>query len=210
MGNGNKVEFIVAVCALVTSVVAVYIAWDQARVMRTQQRADVWPVVQLSHNTDVRGERFIYELTVENAGVGPALLEGYQLAIPGAPEGGLAEFMAYLLPAEFSPPGPHTYNSVNGRVMRQGTALAMIGGSWEASSARQAAFDARLSAYIGGERAPPVVRLCYCSILEDCWIASSEAGETRPQAVRDCSDYSARPDVPPIPAVTPTEEEPRP
>ena len=34
MGNGNKVEFLVAICALIASAMAVFMAWDQGRVMR--------------------------------------------------------------------------------------------------------------------------------------------------------------------------------
>ena len=33
MGTGNKVEMVIAVCAVVTSALAVFIAWDQGRVM---------------------------------------------------------------------------------------------------------------------------------------------------------------------------------
>ena len=47
MGNGNKVEFLVAICALIASSMAVYMAWDQGRVMRAQQHGAVFPVLQV-------------------------------------------------------------------------------------------------------------------------------------------------------------------
>ena len=47
MGDGNKVEFLVAICALITSIMAVYMAWDQGRVMRAQQHGMVYPVLQV-------------------------------------------------------------------------------------------------------------------------------------------------------------------
>lgn len=34
MGTGNKVEMLIAICAVLTSAIAVFIAWDQGRVMR--------------------------------------------------------------------------------------------------------------------------------------------------------------------------------
>ena len=38
MGTGNKVEMLIAICAVLTSAIAVFIAWDQGRVMRAQQQ----------------------------------------------------------------------------------------------------------------------------------------------------------------------------
>ena len=32
MGTGNKVEMLIAICAVLTSAIAVFIAWDQGRV----------------------------------------------------------------------------------------------------------------------------------------------------------------------------------
>jgi len=43
VGDGNKVEFLVAVCALIASAMAVFMAWDQSRVMRAQQHGAVFP-----------------------------------------------------------------------------------------------------------------------------------------------------------------------
>ena len=41
MGTGNKVEMLIAICAVLTSAIAVFIAWDQGRVMRAQQHGAV-------------------------------------------------------------------------------------------------------------------------------------------------------------------------
>ena len=47
MGTGNKVEMLIAICAVLTSAIAVFIAWDQGRVMRAQQHGAVYPVIQI-------------------------------------------------------------------------------------------------------------------------------------------------------------------
>jgi len=47
MGNGNKAEMLIAICAVLTSVIALFVAWDQGRVMRAQQHGSVYPVLQV-------------------------------------------------------------------------------------------------------------------------------------------------------------------
>jgi hypothetical protein len=47
MGQGNKAEMLIAICAVLTSVIALFVAWDQGRVMRAQQHGSVYPVVQM-------------------------------------------------------------------------------------------------------------------------------------------------------------------
>ena len=99
MGNGSKAEMLIAVCAVISSIAAVYIAWDQARVMRSQEKADVWPILQTTHQTDVGENGNIYAFELRNAGVGPALIDNYLIRIPG--EGDTQEFnklVDYLMP----------------------------------------------------------------------------------------------------------------
>ena len=81
MGKGNKVEFFVAICALVTSVIAVYVAWDQGRVMRAQQHGSVYPVIQIDGYFNTNNENVTLGIRLINSGVGPALIESARLYI---------------------------------------------------------------------------------------------------------------------------------
>ena len=83
MGTGNKVEMLIAICAVVTSAIAVFIAWDQGRVMRAQQHGSVYPVLQADGY--VSADPHVREIGVRfrNSGVGPALIESVDMLKDG-------------------------------------------------------------------------------------------------------------------------------
>ncbi|MEM1379075.1 MAG: hypothetical protein AAGH41_00470 [Pseudomonadota bacterium] len=187
---GRYFEAFVAICALVTSIVAVFLAWDQSRVMRTQQQSEVWPLLQISYSTDYRGETIDYELSIENAGVGPAIIDQYRLFFEGSDASpDLREFVGSFVPSAFTPAGPHTYSDIEGRVMRQGTEVQFMTASWPKTPERQRLFQKRLNAIIDGDVELPIMEVCYCSILEDCWIASTRPEETRAVPTSSCRAF---------------------
>lgn len=212
MGNGNKAEMLIAICAVISSIAAVFIAWDQARVMRSQEKADVWPIVQLQHNTSSVEGSAIYEFDVQNAGVGPALIEDYLIRIPGGATTRSFEDMvhyfitdsleeAYGLPA-------YSNQSLSGRVIRQGDHLRVIGAAWPAQDGLEADFFGAVSSILSGERAPAEVFVCYCSILDDCWVATTHQSHLRPVETASCGDLSQIADriMPAGTSIQPTEE----
>ncbi|HCX12097.1 MAG TPA: hypothetical protein DHU81_17525, partial [Hyphomonas sp.] len=75
MGTGNKVEMLIAICAVLTSAIAVFIAWDQGRVMRAQQHGAVYPVIQIDGFVSTSVDTASMGIRVSNSGVGPALIE---------------------------------------------------------------------------------------------------------------------------------------
>lgn len=201
MGNGNKVEMLIAICAVISSIAAVFIAWDQARVMRSQEKADVWPILQLTHETNFIGETPVYKIRVQNAGVGPALVEDFLVISPdNRTSRDLTELPAFLL----APPGateasdaPATrpedsytlsFGNLRGRVLRQGDEFYPIEATWDApSEAMRARLLETLNLYLEGGASAPVVAVCYCSILDDCWVASTLDNQLRPRSVRSCT-----------------------
>jgi hypothetical protein len=190
MGNGNKAEMLIAVCAVITSVVALYIGWDQARVMRLQQKADVWPLLQIDQITSAENGNLVYSLRIENAGVGPAFLERYVITIPGEKQTTeLSDFYNYMVPEGLDTPRVSN-ESVVGRVMRYGRATEPFSLTWTYSDDYNQRFQDRISEILRGERDPAVFFICYCSILDDCWVTSSE-NEGRPNEVESCKSLPA-------------------
>ncbi len=188
MGNGNKAEMLIAVCAVISSIAAVYIAWDQARVMRSQEKAEVWPMIQLTHQTDVNNDSSSYTFHIQNAGVGPALIDTYAIRIPGQPQTkDLRQMVRYLMPDAIGEASWANAN-INGRVLRQGDELLAIRGIWDSSPETTAAIQARIQEYVSGARQPAEVFVCYCSILEDCWVSTTMANNPRPYSVKSCDD----------------------
>ena len=186
----RRSQSIIAICALVTSVVAVFIAWDQSRVMRVQQQSEIWPLLQVSQNTDYRGDAITYEVVIENAGVGPAIIDSYRFSsADGSKMMSVQDFVLGLIPKSFEPQGPHTYSKIDGRVVGAGADFQFISASWPKTPERQAEFEAKFDDILQSKASFPIMDVCFCSILEDCWVASSGRDETRPRPVDSCSAY---------------------
>lgn len=70
----TKPEIFLAVAATIVSVCALGATLYQTILMRQQQHATVWPRLQLLHGWSREGAAPFYRLTLENVGVGPAII----------------------------------------------------------------------------------------------------------------------------------------
>lgn len=67
--------------AIIVSVAALYIAWDQAVVMRQEQHAGAWPYANIETNFQGDDDYDFIEIRLANPGVGPAIVrEAYLLS----------------------------------------------------------------------------------------------------------------------------------
>ncbi len=195
MGNGSKAEMLIAVCAVISSIAAVYIAWDQARVMRSQEKADVWPIVQLIHETSLTERGAMYEFRVENAGVGPALIDEYLIAIPGDEDDtSFRDMVNYYIDEDarqrIGEPNWSDW-ALKGRVLRPGASLTPVGAYWEGDEDMQNEFNSEVRRIALGERANAEVFVCYCSILSDCWVSTTMASYPRPTEISSCENLES-------------------
>ena len=187
MGTGNKAEMIIAVCAVITSVVALFIGWDQARIMRLQQKAEIWPILQVTHLNDVSNGAVTYRVEVENAGVGPALIEKHIILMPDAPATeDFGEMLAYLT-SDMSDDASKGFLAIDSRVVRQGTSVLPIHAAWDATEENVAAMNRLVTEFVDGPREAPGVFVCYCSILDECWVSSTLSKQARPAKVKSCT-----------------------
>lgn len=190
MGKGNKAEMLIAVCAVISSVIAVFIAWDQGRVMRSQEKADVWPIVQVTHQTET-SNRNTYVFYVENAGVGPALIEDYLIRIPGREDTkNFRDMVEYFMPPEDLGVPLYANATLSGRVLRQGGDLEPIGATWEPGPEIGQKLQARIDAFVRGDFQPPETFICYCSLLDDCWVTTTLPDHQRPIEVGTCAQLT--------------------
>ncbi len=172
----NRLQLIIAVCALVTSAIAVFVAWDQARVLRAQQHGAVYPVLQadgfISNDPDFReiGLRF------RNSGVGPALIESIEIARDGEKLADLIE------PYDQLPGAPElSWASMTGRAIAPGEEVEALRFSWPRdaiSSEELAAAQANWGAL--------TISTCYCSVFERCW-RMPDVGTSRAERVKSCA-----------------------
>lgn len=175
MGTGNKVEFLVAICALVASVMAVYIAWDQGRVMRAQQHAGVFPVLQVDGYVTNRAEHTAVGIEVRNSGVGPALIESVEFFIDGETSTSFGTELDSL-PTNYE----LSWAAIVGRALAPGEGTTPIELTWplgtlDTSDVREISSNARSWG----------MEICYCSVFERCW-KTREIGRSRAVAVASC------------------------
>lgn len=199
MGNGNKAEMLIAICAVITSVVALFVAWDQGRVMRAQQHGSVYPVLQVDGYVSKTEDRAAIGLRVSNTGVGPALIENVSIWRG-------TEKLASLIPyRERLPAGKDiSWTSMTGRSLAPNALVEPLSISWP----RAAITDAELYS-ASSEWGELELEICYCSVFDRCWLAR-ELGKTRAERVKRCERgetdifeaFAANPGTPAVPAET--------
>lgn len=175
MGNGNRVEMFIALCALISSMMAIYIAWDQGRVMRAQQHGAVYPVLQVDgyarNNTDTSS----VGISIRNSGVGPALIESVALLVDGEPVPGFREY-AQGLPAGYE----LSWSGVTGRALAAGETITPVDISWPIG---EFSIEALQKVALDTQRWS--LHICYCSVFERCW-ETFEIGRSRASRVDSC------------------------
>ena len=176
MGNGNKVEFLVAICALITSIMAVYMAWDQGRVMRAQQHGMVYPVLQIEGSSTNTASYSSIGITVKNSGVGPALIESVVLKINGERETYLPDVLASL-----PTPDSDSSSGLAGRALAPGADVEAIRLRWDRESVTPDQIRDVVLSTANWE-----LEICYCSVFGRCW-QTNRIGTGRADSVDSCT-----------------------
>lgn len=175
MGRGNKVEMFIALCAVVSSLAAVFIAWDQGRVMRAQQHGAVYPVLQIDGYTATSPGTQSFGIRLSNSGVGPALIEDVRLLDPAEDSAALLETVRAL------PAGADiSWTALTGRAVAPGDKIEPLRISWYGDAITPA--DFRTTA---GNWAQYELLVCYCSVFGRCW-RTRGLGTSRADTVDSC------------------------
>ncbi len=165
-------QTVTAVVAVVISCAAMYAAWTQADAARIQIEAQTWPrLVTYANINHEAGEVSSFQLMVANHGVGPAEVRAMRLTLDGAP---VTSFEALFDLMGETEGAQRSYSYVADRIFAPGEAAAAI-------TVRGADDVARLLSVIEAMEA----ELCYCSIVDRCWLAGGE----RFEPVNQCPDY---------------------
>lgn len=180
MGNGNKVEFLVAICALITSIMAVYMAWDQGRVMRAQQHGMVYPVLQVDGFGNFRDGKIEIGLEVINSGVGPALIESVDFVIDDSTYGSFSDYLN-TLPEERD----LIWSAITGRALAPGDSIRPMYIYWPANGDQTAFLN-----QVARESENWRLEICYCSVFDRCW-KTQEIGQSRAVPVDRCKSTDA-------------------
>lgn len=158
-------QVLVGLSALVLSLCGLFISIYETSLVREEQRASVWPHVEMGVSFTDRRIRF----HVRNTGVGPARIRTAAVSYRGETLGGWGDLLRSVSegPVELS---GRTFNLLNGRVLPP-------------NSPREAIFEIDVDdvespeGLIGTLRQVTLdgsvdVTACYCSVYGECWRSS--------------------------------------
>lgn len=167
-------QTLTGVGAMLVGVAALFVAWDQGRVMRAQQHGAVVPVLQIDGFIQSTPEARNMGLRIVNHGVGPAMIERVVLVRDGVE---VSDFtgLIELLPAGFD----RSWSSINGRALAPGGEVEPVTFSWSRGDLDDNGLNDLLD-----EWSHWGVVACYCSVFDRCWQSTSDNEDRLP--VRQC------------------------
>ena len=166
-------QTLTAVGAMLVGVAALFVAWDQGRVMRAQQHGSVVPVLQIDGFIRSTPDARHLGLRIVNHGVGPAMIERVTLVRDGVEQ---TDFTGLI---ELMPDGfDRSWSSVNGRALAPGSEVEPAMFSWSRGDLDDAALNALLAEWNHWG-----VEVCYCSVFDRCWLSTFANEEREPVPV---------------------------
>ena len=157
----DRMNQITSLVAIVISVVAMVLSIVEVSAMREQQRADVWPYLEIMQNYSEDG----FALRITNKGVGPALVDSGALYDGEREIDDLDAFIAETVGAE-NAFGYETYRSrgIVNAVLAAGESVDLFAVDWTE--------ETQLLLKLWTEERAIDYRVCYCSIHDQCWRTS--------------------------------------
>ncbi|BDX06135.1 hypothetical protein [Planctobacterium marinum] len=176
-------ETVASVCAIITSVIALFVAWDQSVVMRAQQHASVWPIV-ISDATISQNETQNYiEFNVSNVGVGPAIIRDSKLYFNDKLVEHFSTFQEQLFVGSQKESLSGMFASFNG-VLGAGESKTALKLWWPRNDVSDADFVAMVEQFVASD-SRFAIEQCYCSVFERCFVSTNEEA-LGPQEVASC------------------------
>lgn len=181
--TSNALQAIGTLAAAIAALIALFVAWDQGRVMRAQQHASVMPILAGSVQIDESEDVFQVSIEVRNDGVGPAFVESARILSGGEPMRTMEEFNTTILPETLRQGATINGGTIRG-ALGAGRSQRLISFSWDRSEDKTEGFIALLERLFADDRLIQI-ETCYCSVFEQCWLAGP--GDTaRATTLRSC------------------------
>ena len=174
--DSNYLQAFGTLAAAVAALIALFVAWDQGRVMRQEIRASVWPALQVDGFSTQRDDDIVQGLNIQNAGVGPARIDSIAVFYQGALVTDL-EALSDLFPGHTG----RSATSVSGRIIGAGDTVEVFSFQLlraDGDDAVEMMYDLASNYRID---------VCYCSVLDECWLARTIGTVTpKPESVDAC------------------------
>lgn len=176
----STLNLIFAVSAVLISAASFYATYLQAEAAEQQVKAMTMPIVQFEHgNYNSEDERHELYFEVKNAGVGPALIKSVTYRYNGED---YAHVMGFIK-ACCKVPNRDTPRNIT---MITGDVQGLVIGAGEEDTLMSMALtddSEELWRTINQERFKMDVEVCFCSLLEECFVSKRNF---QPQPVASC------------------------
>jgi hypothetical protein len=175
-------DMVLALSAMFVSVISLIVAVEHGRTMDRLVTANSWPFVQFAtHNLDEHDSPMV-RLVLTNEGIGPARIETFELWWNGQPMSSpkaLMDACCLTSPVERAQQQASTMfvGAAAPNILRAGEHVDFFGVAGNQHNADL--FDK-----LNVERDKITVRVCYCSVFDECWRSSGET--TRTDRVAAC------------------------
>ena len=147
---------------------------EQTRLMQTEARASVWPYVSIGYAiSDEAGENGGYTWQVSNDGVGPARIESVTLAVDGKPIARWKDLFRAVFGEDVAIDA--TYSQIYGKVLPPST-------NRETTIDAVHVYDIAQAKAMFAAQNRFDMRICYCSVYGECWIARQRVADVTPVA----------------------------
>ena len=188
-GTGIRwLDMIVGLSAMFVSVVSLVVSFEHGRTMRELVRqneklvaASTIPMLDFtSSNLDDATAKPYFKFTVKNGGVGPAVIDWFELSYKGVaydkPIDLLHACCAEAMAKDNPKSGTVWYSSITNNILPARE-------SFDPMTLRPEVGDNLLRAFYAAQ--PNIkARACYCSVLDECWTTHFET--SRPVKVQSC------------------------
>ena len=174
----SHLDLILGGLAVFLSMVSVFIAVRHGETMERLVAANSWPNISYTTGNEVGDTGHIIPtvtLTLRNTGVGPARIDTFELFYKNKPVAGIKQFLQACCGTASS--AFSTSNVVN-EVLPARDQIDFI--TFPKSDNTTADYTA-----LDHERFNVRVRVCYCSVFEECWARDSAL--PRPTRVAQCA-----------------------
>ena len=164
---------ILAITAIFLSGVSVFIAVHHGQTMERLVAANSWPNISYATGNESDDGQKIISFILKNTGVGPARIDTFEVFFHGKPISNLSGFTAGLAKGSSN----FSTSTVTDEVLPAWDSIDFISLPREGNSAEM--WDAA-----NVERFAVRVRVCYCSVFDECFVRDS--ADRRPKRVQEC------------------------
>jgi hypothetical protein len=173
---------VIAVAALFTSVLAVIVSWDEARLLRRSQEATFRPIIEIDGSIRSRPDDLAIALTLSNSGNGVAYLEGLELSFDGEVIETWPAFEEAILTDALGDVADMSWATAEG-FYKPGEERTVLLLRWPETEKEE------FLNYTSGEGIERFSRFnavaCFCSVFDRCWEVRMN-GDDKPTDMRAC------------------------